>query len=68
MHSMTRVQASLSSLVPSLIPVVLIGLVIWAMAKWGHSQMWTLIVALLLGVFFGPDIHASLSAVSNLLR
>jgi len=68
MQSLTGVSASLSSLAPALIPIAVIGLVIWAMAKWGHSQMWTLIVALLLGVFFGPDIHAALSAVSNHLH
>lgn len=68
MQSMSHVQSSLSALVPSLVPVAIIGLVIWGLGKWGHSQMWALIVALLLGVFFGPDIHAALSSVSNLLR
>jgi F0F1-type ATP synthase assembly protein I len=68
MQSLTGVPASLSSLAPAVIPVVIIGLVIWAMARWGHSQMWTLIVALLLGMFFGPDIHAALSAASSHLH
>jgi type IV secretory pathway VirB2 component (pilin) len=68
MQSLTGAPALLSSLAPAVIPVVIIGLVIWAMARWGHSQMWALIVALLLGVFFGPDIHTALSSVSNHLH
>lgn len=68
MQNLTGLTTNLSGLVPTLIPVAIVGLVIFAMAKWGHSQMWTLIVALLLGVFFGPDIHAALAAISGLLK
>lgn len=68
MQNLSSLSANLTGLVPALIPLALVGLVIFAMAKWGHSQMWTLIVALLLGVFFGPDIHAALTQVSGLLK
>lgn len=68
MRNLSGLSANITGLVPSLLPVAIIGLVIWAMARWGHSQLWTLIVALLLGVFFGPDIHAALTSISGLLK
>lgn len=68
MQNLSGLPANLAGLAPSLIPVAIIGLVIFAMAKWGNSQLWALIVALLLGVFFGPDIHTALSQISNLLK
>jgi mannose/fructose/N-acetylgalactosamine-specific phosphotransferase system component IID len=68
MQNLSGLSTHLGALLPSLIPVAIIALVLWAMARWGNSQLWALIVALLLGVFFGPDIHGALSQVSNLLK
>ena len=68
MHSMSGLSTNLSALLPVLVPVAIIGAVIFAMARWGHSQLWALIVALLLGVFFGPDIHAALTGISTLFK
>jgi len=51
------------------LPVALIGLVMWALAKWA-APAWALILALILGVvlsgtIFGPYIQQFLSQVSG---
>jgi hypothetical protein len=54
----------------SLVPLVVIGLVLWALAKWAHAPAWALGLTLILGVvlsgtILGPPIHQLLSQLSG---
>ena len=54
----------------ALIPVAVIGLVLWALAQWAGAQLWHLLIAVVLGVILsgtvlGPDITTILSQLSG---
>ncbi len=54
----------------AIIPLAVIVLIVLALAKWGHAQMWELLLTLLLGVVLsgtvlGPSIHQILSQLSG---
>ena len=54
----------------ALIPVAVIGLVLWALVQWAGSQLWHLLIAVVLGVvlsgtIIGPDITTILSQLSG---
>lgn len=52
-------QAALSSaaaLIPVLIPILLGGLVLWAIARWGKAPAWALVVAVILGALLAPRV------------
>jgi mannose/fructose/N-acetylgalactosamine-specific phosphotransferase system component IID len=62
-------QAYMTTLIPALIPLVIIGVVFFALAKWA-APAWALILALLLGVVLsgtiaGPEISLFLSQLSG---
>jgi hypothetical protein len=52
------------------IPLVLIGLALWALVRFTSAELWTLLVAVVLGVvvsgtILGPDISNVLSQLSG---
>jgi hypothetical protein len=54
----------------ALIPVAVIGLVLWALVQWAGAQLWHLLIAVVLGVILsgtvlGPDITTILSQLSG---
>ena len=62
-------QTYMTTVVPALIPLVIIGLVFFALAKWA-APAWALVLALILGVvlsgtILGPDIHKIMSQLSG---
>ena len=61
---------ALDSSLTTFVPLAVIALVFWALAKWGHAPPWALGLALLLGVVLsgtivGPTIHQILSQLSR---
>lgn len=61
---------SVPASVATFIPVAVIALILWAVARWGHAPVWALLVAVLLGVILsgtvlGPDIANLLSQLSG---
>jgi len=54
----------------ALIPVAVIGLVLWALVQWAGARLWHLLIAVVLGVVLsgtvlGPDITTILSQLSG---
>ena len=54
----------------ALIPVAVIGLVLWALVQWAGAGPWHLLIAIVLGVvlsgtILGPDITTILSQLSG---
>jgi len=54
----------------ALIPVAVIGLVLWALVQWAGARFWHLLIAVVLGVVLsgtvlGPDITTILSQLSG---
>ena len=54
----------------ALIPVAVIGLVLWALVQWAGARPWHLLIAVVLGVILsgtiiGPDITTILSQLSG---
>jgi len=54
----------------ALIPVAVIGLVLWALVQWAGARLWHLLIAVVLGVIvsgtvLGPDISNVLSQLSG---
>jgi hypothetical protein len=54
----------------ALIPVAVIGLVLWALVQWVGARLWHLLIAVVLGVvlsgtILGPDITTILSQLSG---
>jgi hypothetical protein len=54
----------------ALIPVAVIGLVLWALVQWADARLWHLLIAVVLGVVLsgtvlGPDITTILSQLSG---
>jgi Na+/melibiose symporter-like transporter len=52
------------------LPVIVPGLLLWSMVKWGKAKPWQLAVATLAGVvlagtFLGPPVHNVLSQLSG---
>ncbi len=55
---------------PALIPLVLIALALWGLVRFTSSELWHLLVAVVLGVvlsgtILGPDIQNVLSQLSG---
>lgn len=55
---------------PALVPVAVIGLVLYGLHRWGGAALWHLLVAVVLGVILsgtvlGPDIHNVLLQLSG---
>jgi hypothetical protein len=53
-----------------LIPVAIIGLILYALHRWRGAELWVLMVAVVLGValsgtILGPDISTILSQLSG---
>lgn len=66
----THTQAHLGAVATAIVPLAVIVLVLWALARWAKAPAWALVVALILGVVLsgtiaGPDIHAVLSQLSG---
>lgn len=64
-----QTQAYMTTVVPELIPLIVIGVIFFALAKWA-APVWALLLALILGVVLsgtiaGPTIHQFLSHVSG---
>ena len=54
----------------ALLPVAVIGLVLYGLHRWRGTEVWVLVVAAVLGValsgtILGPDIHNILSQLSG---
>jgi hypothetical protein len=54
----------------ALIPVAVIGLVLWALVQYAAARLWHLLIAVVLGVILsgtvlGPDITTILSQLSG---
>ena len=54
----------------ALIPVAVIGLVLWALVQYAAARLWHLLIAVVLGgilsgTVLGPDIHQILSQLSG---
>ena len=54
----------------ALIPVAVIGLVLWALVHWAGARLWHLLIAVVLGVvlsgtILGPDLTTILSQLSG---
>jgi len=54
----------------ALIPVAVIGLVLWALVQWAGARLWHLLIAVVLGVIvsgtvLGPGLTTILSQLSG---
>ena len=64
-------QAYMTTIVPALIPLIVVGVIFFALTKWGPAKAWALVLALILGVILsgtiaGPPIHQFLSQLSGM--